>query len=119
LPYQRVRGRHHRCQERMDAAPSSKRSRSSRTISGRTGPEASHAHAHSNRLPKLRPHRRHVSDAAAYLGLLALRAWGLHQARQPGEIADRDAGGEGGQVGCVESLRSDGVGEDRGETEIA
>jgi hypothetical protein len=28
----------------------------------RAGPGASHAHAHPNRLPKLRPHRRHVSD---------------------------------------------------------
>jgi hypothetical protein len=72
------------------------------------GSGASHAHAHSNHLPKLRPHRRHVSDAAAYLGLLAVRARGLHQARQPGEIADRDARGEGGRAGCVGSLRSDG-----------
>lgn len=74
----------------------------------RAGPGASHAHAHPNRLPKLRPHRRHVSDVAAYLGVLAVRARGLHQARQPGEIADRDAGGEGGGAGCVGSLRSDG-----------
>jgi hypothetical protein len=74
----------------------------------RAGPGASHAHAHPNRLPKLRPHRCHVSDVAAYLGALAVRARGLHQARQPGEIADRDAGGEGGRAGCVGSLRSDG-----------
>jgi hypothetical protein len=74
----------------------------------RAGPGASHANAHPNRLPKLRPHRRHVSDVAAYLGVFAVRARGLHQARQPGEIADRDAGGEGGRAGCVGSLRSDG-----------
>jgi hypothetical protein len=74
----------------------------------RAGSGASHAHAHSNHLPKLRPRRRHVSDTATYLGLLAVRARGLYQARQPGEISDRDAGGDGGQAGCVGSIRSEG-----------
>jgi hypothetical protein len=56
----------------------------------RAGPGASHAHAHPNRLPKLRPHRRHVSDVAAYLGVLAVRARGKQGSRARSPTVTRE-----------------------------